>query len=1333
MSVSASAFSGRTWEEASSPVAVRLARGYENSWRGTESGGSRPDLKSYLAEAGESPGVRLALLRADMSLHWELGEPIGAQWYLDRFPDLGDDTLVALIYEEFCLREEARENPNPNDYLERFPRVAVSLRRVFDIHGLVGSATTSFPLTAGGPTAAADATPFPEVGQTIAGFYLVEELGRGAFARVFLARDRQLADRPVALKVSRRGSREPQTLARLQHTHIVPIYSHRVDPATDLNLLCMPYFGRITLARVLAECREPENRQGASIVASLDRLEPSDSPHLKRSGGRSALEGRTFVRAIAWMGARLAEALDHAHERGVLHRDIKPSNVLVTSDGMPMLLDFNLAREPLPEPGEGSAAASATLGGTIDYMSPEHLEALADGCPDQVDGRSDLYSLGVLLFEAIRGERPFPSPRKATSVVDALLRAADERKEGLSRPAIASRELPPALDSVIRRCLEPEPADRYQSAADLAADLQAVADDAPLRFAKEPWSSRVGGWFRRHRRSLATAAAAILAIMVTAGALGAVVLMALVEEADMLTLAENGYHEATRQLEAGKFDQAKILFDGVAQLNHRSDWERIADLSRWSNLDELRAKARRTLFSFRGFPTLSDYKKMAAEKSMLAERRAQLCSSADELEEAAGRLRFRLIGFGGDVSSAFEELQQKIKPFYVLKSSGDWSKLPYLTELLDDRRMAMLRHEINELLFLWAMAIDTVLRDSPNAEAAAKAVAICDRAIRFAEPKGPWKALRTRLETRREEAENGQNGISQDRPTVVASMRLASWPSPYSSADVSALGCFQWGMLCHREGAYEPAIAWLRRAVTREESNYWYRYYLAFLEDLTGRHSDALRDYEAAAAANESSPYVRYNRARLRRIENRRVEAIADLQFALEKLRDRAEARQVRLELGLVYQELGDYPAARQQYDALIKVDPAGKLGLAARLNRANLDAESGRTDRAMAEYGELLTLDPSNEAARMSRALLELRLGMAETAEADLGVLIARGHSYKGLGQALRSRAMARLLAQRPEAALVDIDQAQRLEYRPSLERLEQRALLAAGRGEAVSFDRPDDIRRLPLGGASLRADLNRAIAVLENQARTQPSLAYRSLLSLAVIDAAVGSLAQAKAAATEALRLSPNSPQALLIRARVLARAGQFERALADVSRGLELDADDPGLRELHGILLARRGRYEAALDEFERASATSRLPGPWLERARILAAIGRQTEAIRSWSQAIRYDPESAEAYLGRARSLVAVGSRDLALTDLEEAAGWGNADLRTELGILITYTRCLSDRPQQFYRWLTLLRRSVEHVIDRFRISSVTDAPCPRPETVDPEIVNVPRTALLATDR
>ena len=117
--------------------------------------------------------------------------------------------------------------------------------------------------------------PLLDLESPIAGFSLVEELGCGAFARVFLARERELADRPVALKVTRRGSREPQTLARLQHTHIVPVHSHRIDKATGLHLLCMPFFGRTTLAQVLADSRAQGTRSGAGLVESLDRLEPA--------------------------------------------------------------------------------------------------------------------------------------------------------------------------------------------------------------------------------------------------------------------------------------------------------------------------------------------------------------------------------------------------------------------------------------------------------------------------------------------------------------------------------------------------------------------------------------------------------------------------------------------------------------------------------------------------------------------------------------------------------------------------------------------------------------------------------------------------------------------------------------------------------------------------------------------------------------------------------------------------------------------------------------------------------------------------------------------------
>ena len=442
MSVAAS---GHTWEEAASPDALRVTRGYEAAWQRAQLGGSRLDPADFLTGLGaeaDLPGALLAVLRSDFSLRWEAGERLSALWYRERFPELSEESLVALIYEEFCLLEEDGRTPDTADFLARYSTLAGPLRRVLEIHELIGSATVSHSMVPADSSvsllpAGSDhnsRVAFPEAGETIGGFYLVEELGRGAFARVFLARERQLADRPVALKVSRRGSREPQTLARLQHTHIVPVYSHRIDPATGLHLLCMPYFGRTTLARVLAEVRlDEEIRTGSSLLDALDRLAaPSDSASVGRSAcraaSRAALAERSFDRAIAWWAARLAEALDHAHDRGVLHRDIKPSNVLVNDDGMPMLLDFNLAQESVFAGNDRAGTVESTLGGTVDYMAPEHLESLTEGLSDRVDRRSDIFSLGVLIHEAVVGKRPFLPLRKNRSVIEALHNAADERR-----------------------------------------------------------------------------------------------------------------------------------------------------------------------------------------------------------------------------------------------------------------------------------------------------------------------------------------------------------------------------------------------------------------------------------------------------------------------------------------------------------------------------------------------------------------------------------------------------------------------------------------------------------------------------------------------------------------------------------------------------------------------------------------------------------------------------------------------------------------------------------------------------------------------------------------
>ncbi len=267
--------------------------------------------------------------------------------------------------------------------------------------------------------ATAQSLRLPEVGERLFGFRLRGELGRGAYARVFLAEQADLAGRPVVLKVSAIDGDEPQTLAQLQHTHIVPIYSVHEDVSAGLRAVCMPYFGGASLSAVLHKvfAEGPRPARGEQLVRALEAVaappapiavsEEGEAPALAVATGPTALDdlrGMGYIAAAAWVVERLALALQHAHQRGVIHRDIKPSNVLMGADGQPMLLDFNVAENRRGNP------VKAVLGGTIAYMAPEHLRALANREPAgscSADHRADIYSLGIVLFEILAGGRPF--------------------------------------------------------------------------------------------------------------------------------------------------------------------------------------------------------------------------------------------------------------------------------------------------------------------------------------------------------------------------------------------------------------------------------------------------------------------------------------------------------------------------------------------------------------------------------------------------------------------------------------------------------------------------------------------------------------------------------------------------------------------------------------------------------------------------------------------------------------------------------------------------------------------------------------------------------------
>jgi serine/threonine protein kinase/tetratricopeptide (TPR) repeat protein len=379
----------------------------------------------------------------------------------------------------------------------------------------------------------------PEVGSRFAGFDLLLELGRGAFARVFLAAQADLAHRYVALKVSTRQHGEPQVLARLQHTNVVPVYS--VHQEGVFQAVCMPYLGAATLADVFHQLQQipldqadgsflvqaVRERRSQTVTPSIARTTPlrvspvADSflvpprslPAAPASGRTAALlemlAHLSHVDAVLWLAARLAEGLAHAHERGILHSDLKPANVLVSDEGQPMLLDFNLAVDT-DRRVEGH---TAVIGGTMPYMAPEHLHLFAGGT-QPVDARSDLYSLGVILCELLTGKHLF-AHRHAELPSDLPL-VLDERR---TPPPVRrwNPAVPSAVESIVRHCLEPAPARRYQSALELLEDLERQRKHLPLRHAPNPsLPERLAKWKRRHPRLTSTTAVAAVALLAMA-------------------------------------------------------------------------------------------------------------------------------------------------------------------------------------------------------------------------------------------------------------------------------------------------------------------------------------------------------------------------------------------------------------------------------------------------------------------------------------------------------------------------------------------------------------------------------------------------------------------------------------------------------------------------------------------------------------------------------------------------------------------------------------------------------------------------------------------------
>jgi tetratricopeptide (TPR) repeat protein len=312
----------------------------------------------------------------------------------------------------------------------------------------------------------------------------------------------------------------------------------------------MPYFAGVTLAELFDRLRRiPPWRRTACDWRDVLARAQSESPFAAPASNqaRTALPNH-YPDIVCRIGICLADAAQYAHDRGLLHLDIKPSNVLIAADGLPMLLDFHLARGRLLE----GDAAPPWFGGTPGYMSPEQASAFRAAhngqlIPHSIDERSDLYSLGVVLYEMLAGTVRADAEAAAPTVrigqeSNALAERAPWRPVRLTQ---LNPQVSVGLADIIHKCLAQNPAERYPNMAAFGADLRRHLANVPLRGVRNrSLAERWRKWRRRRPHGMALAAMMLLMLMVV----GALAVGAMRHIADRVDQAEAALVQAQEQL-----------------------------------------------------------------------------------------------------------------------------------------------------------------------------------------------------------------------------------------------------------------------------------------------------------------------------------------------------------------------------------------------------------------------------------------------------------------------------------------------------------------------------------------------------------------------------------------------------------------------------------------------------------------------------------------------------------------------------------------------------------------------------------------------------------------